>query len=146
MLIDSRRKEIVSNPLASGSGTVTFTSSGSNYLNANSGDINYGTTFDYIPTLVYCFVDSNTNIVYPMYYEIYWSMNVTTNQSGEPVISTSQGYISQSNAHIYNNKFKLFAKRWWSRASDGSTSVSGFSTGTHTFYWAIYPVGEASYS
>ena len=142
MLFDSRRKEIISNPLASGSGTVTFsdTTSASNYLNTDSGFVNYGTTYDYVPVLVYCFVDSSTNIVYPMYYEIAWSQNVTTGEAGEPVISTSSGYIFQSHADIYKDKFKIYAKRWWN--SDGS--LSGFSAGSHTFHWAIFPVGEAT--
>ena len=43
MLFDSRRKEIVSNPFTSGTGTVTFsgTSSASNYLNTDN-DNNFG--------------------------------------------------------------------------------------------------------
>ena len=42
MLFDSRRKEIVSNPLTSGTGTVTFsgTSSASNYLNTDHDNNN----------------------------------------------------------------------------------------------------------
>ena len=147
MLFDSRRKEIVSNPLTSGTGTVTFTnSSGGSYLNTDTGFVNFGTTYDFIPILIFCFVDSNTNIVYPMYHELAWSQNVTTNPAGEPVVSTSQGYIYQSYAQIYTDKFKLYVKRWWSRAANGSVSLAGFSTGTHTYYWAIFPVGEASTS
>jgi len=142
MLFDSRRKEIVSNPLTSGTGTVTFsgTSSASNYLNTDTGFINYGTTYDYVPVLVYCFVDSGNNRVYPMYYEHAWTNQIITNPAGEPVISTSTGYIYQSHADIYKDKFKLYARRWWRQ--DGT--LDGFSTGDHTFYWAIFPVGEAT--
>mgnify|MGYP003118710254 CR=1 FL=1 len=140
MLIDSRRKEIVSNPLQSGSATITFsgTSSDSNYLTSDTGDINFGVTYDYIPTVVYCFVDGST--VYPMYYENSWSNTVTTNQAGEPIISTSSGYFRQSQANIYTNKIKIFGSRY---ISQGGT-IYGFSTGTHTVHWAIFPVGEAT--
>ena len=144
MLFDSRRAEIVSNPLTSGSGTVTFsgTSSDSNYLNTDTGDVSFGTTYDFIPILVYCFIDSGNNRVYPMYYEHSWSNSITTSPAGEPVVSTSSGYIMQSYGQIYTDKFKIYAKRWG--RSDGT--LDGFSTGTHTYHWAIFPVGEASTS
>jgi hypothetical protein len=140
MLLDSRRKEIISNPLQSGSATITFsgTSSDSNYLNSNTGDINFGVTYDYIPTVVYCFVDGST--VYPMYYENQWSNTITTSQAGEPIISTSSGYFRQSQANIYTNKIKIFGSRYISQ----SGTIYGFSTGTHTVHWAIFPVGEAT--
>ena len=140
MLLDSRRKEIVSNPLQSGTSTITFsgTSSDGNYLNSNTGDINFGVTYDYVPTVVYCFVDGNT--VYPMYYENAWTNTITTNQAGEPVISTSSGYFRQSTANIYTSKIKIFASRYISQ----NGTVYGFSTGTHTVHWAVFPVGEAT--
>ena len=142
MLFDSRRPEIVSNPLTSGSGTVTFSgsSSASNYLNSDTGDISFGVTYDYVPILVYCFVDSGNNKVYPMYYENAWANVITTNQAGEPIISRSSGYIMQSNADIYTSKIKIWASRYISQ----SGTIYGFSTGTHTVHWAIFPVGEAA--
>ena len=75
-----------------------------------------------------------------MYYEQSWTNQIITNPAGEPVISTSSGYILQSHADIYKHKFKLYAKRWWRQ--DGT--LDGFSTGDHTFHWAIFPVGEAT--
>lgn len=140
MLFDSRRKEIVSNPLQSGTSTITFsgTSSAGNYLNSNTGDINFGVTYDYVPTVVYCFVDGST--IYPMYYENSWSNTITTSQAGEPIISTSSGYFRQSQANIYTNKIKIFASRYISQTG----TIYGFSTGTHTVHWAIFPVGEAT--
>ena len=140
MLIDSRRKEIISNPLQSGSATITFsgTSSDSNYLTSDTGDINFGVTYDYIPTVVYCFVDGNT--VYPMYYENSWTNTITTNQAGEPIISQSSGYFGQSTGWIWANKIKIFASRYISQTG----TIYGFSTGTHTVHWAIFPVGEAT--
>ena len=102
-------KEIISNPLQSGSATITFTnSSGGSYLNTNTGDINFGVTYDYIPTLIYCFVDSGNNKVFPMYYENAWTNSITTNQAGEPIISQSSGYFAQSTGYIYTNKIKIF--------------------------------------
>lgn len=142
MLLDSRRKEIISNPLQSGSATITFsgTSSDSNYLNSNTGDINFGVTYDYIPTLIYCFVDSGNNKVFPMYYENAWTNSITTNQAGEPIISQSSGYFAQSTGYIYTNKIKIFASRYISQ----NGTIYGFSTGTHTIHWAVFPVGEAT--
>ena len=144
MLFDSRRAEIVSQPLASGTGSVTFsgTSSHSNYLNTNSGDISYGTTYDYKPILMYTFVDSGNNRVYPMYYENSWTNTITTTPEAEPVISISSGYFHQSYAYIYADKYKIFARRYIRQ----NGTIDGFTTGTHTFYWAIFPVGEASVS
>mgnify|MGYP001285173130 CR=1 FL=1 len=139
MLFDSRRAEMVSQPLASGTGTVTFTSSGATMINTDSGFINYGTTYDYRPILMYTFVDSGNNRVYPMYYENSWTNTITWNPGGEPVFSTSSGYFGQSNANIYTDKFKIFAHRYIRQ----NGTIDGFSTGTHTFYWAIFPVGEA---
>tara|TARA_Y100000361_G_scaffold148688_1_gene161902 strand:- start:1228 stop:1752 length:525 start_codon:yes stop_codon:yes gene_type:complete len=142
MLLDSRRKEIVSNPLQSGSSTITFsgTSSAGNYLNSDTGDISFGVTYDYIPTLVYCFVDSGNNKVFPMYYENQWSNTITTNQAGEPIISTSSGYFGQSTGWIWADKIKIFASRYISQTG----TIYGFSTGTHTVHWAVFPVGEAT--
>ena len=77
MLIDANRAEIVSQPLDSGTGTVTFTSSGGSFINADSGFINYNATYDYIPILMYTFVDSGNNRVYPMYYENSWTNTIT---------------------------------------------------------------------
>ena len=144
MLIDANRAEIVSQPLDSGTSTVTFSgsSSASNYVNTSTSFISYSTTYDYIPILVYCFVDSGNNRVYPMYYEQSWTNTITWNPAGEPVFSTSSGYFCQSSANIYTDKFKLFASRYIRQ----NGTIDGFTTGTHTFYWAIFPVGEASVS
>jgi len=142
MLFDSRRAEIVSQPLASGTSSVTFTSSGATMINTDSGFINYGTTYDYRPILMYTFVDSGNDRVYPMYYENSWTNTITWNSGGEPVFSVSSGYFGQSNANIYTDKFKLFASRYIRQ----NGTIDGFTTGTHTFYWAIFPVGEASVS
>ncbi len=144
MLIDANRAEIVSQPLASGTGTVTFsgTSSHSNYLNTNSGDISYGATYGYRPILMYTFVDSGNDRVYPMYYENFWTNTITQFIGFEPVFSVSSGYFSQSNANVYTDKFKLFASRYIRQ----NGTIDGFTTGTHTFFWAIFPVGEASLS
>jgi len=149
MLIDANRAEIVSQPLDSGTGTVVFsgTSSAWNYNNTNSGGVSgsftsFNATYDYIPILVYCFVDSGNNRVYPMYYENSWTNTITEFIGWEPVISTSSGYFRQSMATIYTDKFKLFASRYIRQ----NGTIDGFTTGTHTFYWAIFPVGEASVS
>ena len=148
MLFDSRRKEMVSQPLDSGTGTVTFsgTSSHGNYINTNSGDVSFNATYDYVPILVYSFVDSGNNRVYPMYYEQSWTntiqVTVPPGGAGEPVISVSSGYFFQSHGTIYTSKFKLFARRYYRQ----NGTLDGFTTGTHTFYWAIFPVGEASVS
>ena len=75
-----------------------------------------------------------------MYYENQWSNTITTSQAGEPIISTSSGYFRQSQANIYTNKIKIFASRYISQ----SGTIYGFSTGTHTVHWAIFPVGEAT--
>jgi len=143
MLFDSRRAEMVSQPLASGTSTVTFsgTSSAWNYINTYTGFINYGTTYDYRPILMYTFVDSGNDRVYPMYYENSWANTITWMPGGfgEPVFSNSNGFYGQSNANIYTDKFKLFASRYIRQ----NGTIDGFSTGTHTFYWAIFPVGEA---
>ena len=142
MLIDANRAEIVSQPLDSGTSTVTFsgTSSDSNYVNTNTDFISYNATYDYIPILIYTFVDSGNNRVYPMYYENSWTNTITTNVAGEPVISVSSGYFHQSTANIYTDKFKLFARRYIRQ----NGTIDGFTTGSHTFYWAIFPVGEAT--
>ena len=149
MLIDANRAEIVSQPLDSGTGTVVFsgTSSAWNYNNTNSGGVSgsftsFNATYDYIPILVYCFVDSGNNRVYPMYYENSWTNTITWNPAGEPVFSTSSGYFCQSSASIYTDKFKIYARRYIRQ----NGTIDGFTTGTHTFYWAIFPVGEASVS
>ena len=144
MLIDANRAEIVSQPLDSGTGTVVFsgTSSHGNYINTNTGDISFNATYDYVPILVYSFVDSGNNRVYPMYYEQSWTTTITTTPEAEPVISTSSGYFFQSHGTIYTDKFKIFARRYYRQ----NGTLDGFTTGTHTFYWAIFPVGEASVS
>ena len=149
MLIDASRAEIVSQPLDSGTGTIVFsgTSSAWNYVNSNSGGVSGGftsfnATYDYIPTLVYCFVDSGNNRVYPMYYENSWANTITTTPEAEPVISSSNGYFHQSYAYIYADKYKIYARRYIRQ----NGTIDGFTTGTHTFYWAIFPVGEASVS
>jgi hypothetical protein len=77
-----------------------------------------------------------------MYYEQSWTNTITTNVAGEPVISVSSGYFFQSHGTIYTSKFKLFARRYYRQ----NGTLDGFTTGTHTFYWAIFPVGEASVS
>jgi len=140
MLFDSRRAEIVSQPLTSGTGSVTFTSSGATMINTDSGDISYGTTYDYVPILIYTFVDSGNNRVYPMYYENSWTNTITSFIGFEPVISVSSGYFRQSAANVYTDKFKVFASRYIRE----NATIDGFTTGTHTFFWAIFPVGEAS--
>ena len=147
MLIDANRAEIVSQPLDSGTGTISFsgTSSAWNYNNSNSGGVsggftNFNATYDYVPILVYSFVDSGNNRVYPMYYENSWTNTITTNVAGEPVISVSSGYFHHSTANIYTDKFKLFARRYIRQYG----TIDGFTTGSHTFYWAIFPVGEAT--
>jgi hypothetical protein len=149
MLIDANRAEIVSQPLDSGTGTVVFsgTSSAWNYINTNSGGVSgsftsFNATYDYVPILVYCFVDSGNNRVYPMYYEQSWTNTITTTPEAEPVISTSSGYFFHSHGTIYTDKFKIFARRYYRQ----NGTLDGFTTGTHTFYWAIFPVGEASVS
>jgi len=153
MLIDANRAEIVSQPLDSGTGTVVFggTSSDWNYINSNSGGVSgsftsFNATYDYVPILVYSFVDSGNNRVYPMYYEQSWTntiqVTVPPGGAGEPVISVSSGYFFQSHGTIYADKFKLFARRYYRQ----NGTLDGFTTGTHTFYWAIFPVGEASVS
>ena len=116
--------------------------SDSNYVNTSTSFISYGTTYDYIPILIYSFVDSGNNRVYPMYYENSWTNTITWNPGGEPVFSTSSGFFRQSMATIYTDKFKLFASRYIRQ----NGTIDGFTTGTHTFYWAIFPVGEASLS
>ena len=70
------------------------------------------------------------------------SVTVPPGGGGEPVISSSSGYFSQSSASIYTDKFKIFARRYYRQ----NGTLDGFTTGTHTFYWAIFPVGEASVS
>ena len=135
MLLDSRAKETVSNPLESGTSSIAFSGT---QTTVDTGFINYSATYDYKPILIYAFVSGST--VYPMHYHYAWTNTVTTSPAGEPIISTSSGYFAQSQGNAYTNKLKIFATRFI--RSNGT--IDGFANGTHTVHWAIFPVGEAS--
>ena len=146
MLIDSRRAEIVSQPLEAGTSTITFNNDSD--INSDTGFINFSKTYDYVPILIYSWVDSNTNTVYPMYYEQNWRSYADVFTPTQ-FTASSQGYMGQSHADIYKDKIKIYCRRF--RGRNYSTfpyamTTWGFSNGTHTLHWAIFGVGEAAVS
>ena len=142
MLFASNVLESGGTVLKLGSTTVAF--SGTN-ATASSSDVYYNLdgsngSLGFIPIVM--FNRKTGNNLYPFNTMHSWDTGQIDPPSGYAAYdpSFSKGYQSDTLTNIYANKFNLTCTRF----IRADSTVDGLANGTHTFFYAVLGVGEAS--